>query len=275
MHFSRPVPFSWRSVAAVLALASASLQAETSWIWADGPGSKPAANLRKSFEVTGPLKEAVLVVTCDNGAKVFLDGELVVTNPDWSEPSKVNLTRKLKAGRHELRAECKNEGDIAGFVARLTLKDNDGKQTVIESDGSWEASLPGKSDWKPAKVLAKYGDQPWGNALSGAAAPGKPATAPVIAPSDIKLLPGFRAELIYAVPKSQQGSWVSMTVDPKGRLVACDQGGGLYRLTLAAPGSSAPATIEKLKNAVGGAHGLLHAFGSLYVMVNEQGGRQG
>jgi putative heme-binding domain-containing protein len=275
MLFTRPRPFSWRSLVAALALASVPIHAETSWIWADGPDSKSAANLRKSFEVAGPLKEAVLVITCDNGAKVFLDGELVVTNPDWSEPSKVNLTRKLKAGRHELRAECKNEGDVAGFVARLTLKDNDGKQTVIESDGTWEASLPGKSDWKPAKVLAKYGGQPWGDALAGAAAPGKPAAPPVITPDSIQVLPGFRAELIYAVPKSQQGSWVSMTVDPQGRLVACDQGGGLYRLTLAAPGSSAPATIEKLKNAVGGAHGLLHAFGSLYVMVNEQGGRQG
>ena len=242
MHFTRPRSFSWRSLVAGLALASLPIHAETSWIWADGPNSKSAANLRKSFEVAGPLKEAVLLITCDNGAKVFLDGELVVTNPDWSEPSKVNLTRKLKAGRHELRAECKNEGDVAGFVARLTLKDNDGKQTVIESDGSWEASLPGKSDWKPAKVLAKYGSQPWGDALAGAAAPGKPAVPPVIAPDAIQVLPGFRSELIYAVPKSQQGSWVSMTVDPKGRLVACDQGGGLYRLTLAAPGSSAPAT---------------------------------
>lgn len=188
MHFTRPFP--WRSLVAALALGSVSLQAETSWIWADGPGSKPAANLRKSFEVAGPLKEAVLVVTCDNGAKVFLDGELVVTNPDWSEPSKVNLTRKLKAGRHELRAECKNEGDIAGFVARLTLKDNDGKQTVIESDGSWEAALPGKSDWKPAKVLAKYGDQPWGNALAGAAAPANPLRPRSSPPPTSRCCPG-------------------------------------------------------------------------------------
>ena len=122
-----------------------------------------------------------------------------------------------------------------------------------------------------ALALASVPIQPWGEALAAAAAPGKPPVPPVIAPDAIQVLPGFRSELIYAVPKSQQGSWVSMTVDPKGRLVACDQGGGLYRLTLAAPGSSAPATIEKLKNAVGGAHGLLHAFGSLYVMVNEQG----
>ena len=148
-----------------LALASVPIHAETSWIWADGPNSKSAANLRKSFEVAGPLKEAVLLITCDNGAKVFLDGELVITNPDWSEPSKVNLTRKLKAGRHELRAECKNEGDVAGFVARLTLKDNDGKQTVIESDGSWKppcpASLTGSQPRCSPSTAASLGVMPW------------------------------------------------------------------------------------------------------------------
>jgi hypothetical protein len=42
---------------------------------------------------------------------------------------------------------------------------------------------------------------------------------------EIQVRPGFKVELIHAVPKGNEGSWVSMTVDPKGRLVACDQGG--------------------------------------------------
>ncbi|MDB6040860.1 MAG: heme-binding protein, partial [Verrucomicrobiales bacterium] len=114
---------------------------------------------------------------------------------------------------------------------------------------------------------------PWGDALANASASsGAPR---VTDPASIQIRPGFKVELIHAVPKSDQGSWVSMTVDPKGRLIACDQGGGLYRLTLAAPGSESAATVERLTNSVGGAHGLLCAFNSLYVMVNEQGGRQG
>ena len=248
------------------------VNAEAHWIWADTQGSKAAANLKRIFEVPESLKDAVLVLTCDNGARVFLDDQLLFTNEDWNAPSKMNLTRKLKPGKHELRAECKNEGDIAGMVARLTLKTSDGKTTLIETDGTWLASLPGSHDWKPAKVLAKYGDQPWGDALADASAPGTPKAT---APEAIQVQPGFKVELIHAVPKSVEGSWVSMTVDPKGRLIACDQGGGLYRLTLAAPGSQMPASVEKLTNSVGGAHGLLCAFDSLYVMVNEQGGRQG
>ena len=29
----------------------------------------------------------------------------------------------------------------------------------------------------------------------------------------------FKAELLYSVPKDKQGSWINMTVDPKGRLI--------------------------------------------------------
>ena len=38
--------------------------------------------------------------------------------------------------------------------------------------------------------------------------------------SAIKMAKGFKAELLYSVPKADQGSWVSMTQDDKGR-IAC------------------------------------------------------
>jgi hypothetical protein len=47
----------------------------------------------------------------------------------------------------------------------------------------------------------------------------------------IKAAKDFRVELLYSVPRSQ-GSWVSMCLDPQGRLIVCDQGGaGLFRIT--------------------------------------------
>ncbi len=260
----------------VLALSSWSafqLAAETSWIWAEGPGSKAAAQLRRGFDVVEPLREAVLFVTCDNGAVVSLDGQPVLTNADWNQPTRIELTAKLKPGHHELQADCKNEGDIAGLVARLVFKPASGKESSLVTDATWEATVPGRADWKAAKVVGRYGDDPWGDALAGAGAPSAPPRA--TDPSEIHVLPGFRVELVHAVPKSDQGSWVSMTVDDKGRLITCDQNGSLYRLTLPAPGSSSPTAVERLTNSVGGAHGLLYAFNSLYVMVNEQRGRQG
>jgi putative heme-binding domain-containing protein len=83
----------------------------------------------------------------------------------------------------------------------------------------------------------------------------------------IKTLKDFQVELVYSVPPKEQGSWVSMCVDPKGRLITSDQNGRLYRVT---PGKSADDTkVEKITADIGGAHGLCWAFDSLYVMVNE------
>src|SRR5688572_25906377 len=48
----------------------------------------------------------------------------------------------------------------------------------------------------------------------------------------LKVLKDFRVELLYTVPKSDQGSWVAMTVDPKGRLIVSDQYGKLYRIVV-------------------------------------------
>ncbi|MCC6510058.1 MAG: c-type cytochrome, partial [Pirellulaceae bacterium] len=77
---------------------------------------------------------------------------------------------------------------------------------------------------------------------------------------------GFKVEKIFQVPRAM-GSWVSLTTDPMGRLIACDQGGaGLYLIT---PGTDKePTRVQKMPVALSGAHGLLWAFDSLYAMVN-------
>src|SRR5262245_29330408 len=79
----------------------------------------------------------------------------------------------------------------------------------------------------------------------------------------------FKLELLYNVPGATEGSWVAMCVDPRGRLIVSDQNGKLYRVTLPPLGQRGTIRPEPIELDVGGAHGLLYAFGSLYVMVNE------
>ncbi|HLH52033.1 MAG TPA: c-type cytochrome [Verrucomicrobiae bacterium] len=94
------------------------------------------------------------------------------------------------------------------------------------------------------------------------------AGADLLDVSNIKVAKDFKIELLYTVPRKTQGSWVSMCIDPKGRLIVSDQNGGLYRLTL--PGKSGgEAKTEKINLDTGFAHGLLWAFDSLYVAVDE------
>jgi putative heme-binding domain-containing protein len=82
----------------------------------------------------------------------------------------------------------------------------------------------------------------------------------------IKTKPGFKVELLYTVPEATQGSWVNLTVDPKGRLITSDQYGKLYRVT--PPTGDAKIVVEEIPADIGEAQGLLWAFDSLYVVVN-------
>lgn len=93
----------------------------------------------------------------------------------------------------------------------------------------------------------------------------------VTAADQISLPDGFEIELVYEVPSESQGSWVSLTVDPKGRLIACDQYGSLYRIDV----SGDQPKVEKLAIDFAGAQGLLCAFDALYANVNAGGGTAG
>ncbi len=91
------------------------------------------------------------------------------------------------------------------------------------------------------------------------------------APESLKVMKGFHVERLYTVPREQQGSWVNMCVDPKGRLIVSDQNGGLFRITPPAIGQSGEPKVEPIPAGIGEAQGLVWAFDSLYVVVNSAG----
>ncbi|MFT5144364.1 MAG: putative heme-binding domain-containing protein [Rhodothermales bacterium] len=95
-------------------------------------------------------------------------------------------------------------------------------------------------------------------------------------PPELTVPEGFTAEILYHPTAEDSSSWVSLAMDPRGRLLASDQYGSLYRIQPAALGSD-PATtrVEKLDIALGHAQGLLWAFNSLYVVVNSEEGVDG
>ena len=86
--------------------------------------------------------------------------------------------------------------------------------------------------------------------------------------SQIKVPKGFEVELLYSVPKAEEGSWVNMCVGPKGTLIVSDQDGSLYRVLPPDVGTDALPQVTKIPAEIGYAQGLLWAFDSLYVVVN-------
>lgn len=88
--------------------------------------------------------------------------------------------------------------------------------------------------------------------------------------SRIRVAKDFKVELLYSVPGVEQGSWVNLCEDPKGRLYVSDQYGGLYRITVPQPGQVLdPKAVEKLPIDIRAVNGMAFAFGALYVGVND------
>jgi putative heme-binding domain-containing protein len=88
--------------------------------------------------------------------------------------------------------------------------------------------------------------------------------------SRLKVAPGFAVELIYSVPGVEQGSWVNLCADDKGRIYASDQYGGLYRFTPPAPGKTLDrSAVEQMPADIRAINGMCFAFGALYVGVND------
>lgn len=86
----------------------------------------------------------------------------------------------------------------------------------------------------------------------------------------------FLVERLYSVPKDKFGSWVVLCKDDKGRLLAGDQYGAIYRFKAPDPGKTLQdSDVEKIDLDIGHAWGMCYAFDSLYVVVNDKahGGR--
>ncbi len=234
------------------------------WIWGSEPKDKETRYFRKTFTPPAGVDRISLLVTCDNGADLYLNGKRVLRNSDWSSPSRKVLTEGLVAGENTLLVSAKNSEGIAGLLVVAELRSGNSVKATLVSDASWQTapndhgdignvSLPTQG-WVAATSLGAVGRQPWGEVLKSPVA---------TAAESLQVAPGFKAELLRSAQPGE-GSWVSMTIDPKGRLIVSPQGEEpLLRITLTASGQIEKIESIQLQNH--GAIGMLYAFNSLYV----------
>ncbi len=269
--------------AACLAVLSAPIStfAEAQWIWT---AKNNVTNQQTWARTVIDLKEvptkAVLLASADNHIEVWVNGQPAGKSDEWAEAAQTDVTKFLKPGRNTISVLARNDGGIAALVVRLAS----GKLILSEStaawrvtnakpDAKWQTAEFDDAKWEKATVVKPLGEEPWGNVFGGAAGKtagaGKRGSAGSVAAADSLILqPGFKAELLYTVPKSEQGSWVSLAVTPTGDLVAGDQGGVLWHVSLKDP---AKLTITKIDTKAIGCHGLLFAHGALYACTSEKG----
>ncbi|MCA9058788.1 MAG: c-type cytochrome [Planctomycetaceae bacterium] len=202
------------------------------------------------------------------------DGHLIVTSRGQDPYFSVPVTRR--AGQHQLEIQAKFRGR-ADFQLFWTTEaepgTSEGNSVRVEFRGDEKKLQPFRVWFNTDSPVTSLRIDPFGRGgrmeidaivLSDDAEP-LPEATPV---DDIKVADGFRVELLYSVPTSRMGSWVSMTTDPEGRLIVSDQYGKLYRVTPPGIAGATEIQIEPIIVDIGMAQGLLFAFDSLYVMVN-------
>ena len=273
------------AIVAALFIATATVTAaeeKPSWIWGTGAlKDKETVYFRKVIRLNKPTLSAKLTMSCDNGFEAFVNGKKVLAGGDWNNARTADVKKHLNVGRNVIAVRAWNEGSVAGLVGQLDIASSTSRHKIVNTDESWRSSrskvagweTPGfdANGWKNSRKVGSLGVSPWGNVFAKATK-GSGGTPGVPAPEQLTLAKGFKAELLHVVPKGEQGSWVALTEDHKGRLIASDQYGHLYRVTPPKLGDEATKIhIEKIDVPIGHAQGLLWAFNSLYVVVNGSG----
>lgn len=237
------------------------------WIW--GPDTKRDYTLEFSFDAEDVVA-ARIIASSDNEGTLILNNEKVAQGNEWATPMTADVSKQVKNGSNTLTAVVQNQGGIAAFVARLVWKDKAGKLHYVVTNKDWVIRSKNLTDGEGVTVKANYGDRPWGRVFDNIdnTESGTPR-------GTFEVLPGYRVEKIFTVPKEQLGSWVCIAFDNQGRLLASDQGNkGICRITPPVRGDDSSKTRVELLDfsqcefQPSGAQGILCAFDSVYFCCN-------
>jgi hypothetical protein len=228
------------TAAVFVAVAQAAIAQTPEWIWHANGGKAPGNNerrfFRKTFSLDAKPTKATLAASVDNEGTAFVNAKSVGTIVSWEQAVTVDVTADLKVGENILAIRGINHGGVAAIVARLELTFADGKKQSIVTDLTWLAHADEVIGWQTADwknqgwekpiSVAKLGAGPWGDVLGGGGAKGAPKAAAAkreaTPASALYTLPGFKTELLMS-GESEEGSWVNLCKDNKGRLILSPQ----------------------------------------------------
>ena len=183
-----------------------------------GRGAPTGTSLKTTFE--GGSKAARLKATCDNHVVVYLNGKRVAASDDWQSPVEADVQQHVLPGKNELVAEVRNEGGPAGFALKLALRMPDGSTRYVVSDA--------RTGRRPTAATPRNGpprgwSARWATPPGATSSPARGSAASARRGSS-SCCPASRSSGCSPSRKDELGSWVSITFDDKGRLIASDQG---------------------------------------------------
>lgn len=222
-------------------------------LWLEG-----AAVAEKSFTHEGRLLRAILLVAGDAEVTVTLNGGSAGVAEAKPEAVSLDVTRLVHAGANELKLETQGRH----VAALLELNGDLARKIWLATDGTWKGATktaPIEAQTSPfdfKKTFDAYNS--WQLAKPG-------AQSLATDPATFTVTPGFKVELVRS-SSGDEGSWVAMTFDPKGRITLAREKRGLLRLD--------PAThkMEVVEDTLLECRGLLYAGGALFANANNSKG---
>ncbi len=166
-----PLRVDQRVIASVQAADPAAFKG-AKWLWhGEAKTAKGAVSFRSQFTipVDAAIESARLVFTCDNGARIAINGQeaaFQITDEDsWRALKRVDgVGRFLRVGKNTITARCENHTEgFAGFVAVVEVSLRGGQTVRFPTDdATWQVSRDGTDFVKPL-ALGEFGCSPWGN----------------------------------------------------------------------------------------------------------------
>ncbi len=257
------------------------------WIWLNTQReSSQEACLRKQFPLKEMPRRAQLFGVADFcRAVIYVNGHQVADVEPFGSRIDVDVTRHLVVGENILAIHATSVAGPSAVFAHLDLVDSRDNILAVTTDASWQAgSMPSDGwlqpeftadSWMPATSLGRVAMDPWGAMADDIQispfddyTQWKQATG-TRAGSDVasfRIQDGFAIEQLR-LAADDEGSWVSMAFDPRGRLVIAREDRGLLRMVLPDQ-PTRPIQIESINDTLQECRGLLFAHGSLYVNAN-------
>lgn len=239
------------------------------WIWSDSDPSGITTSQQVSLD--GPVESATLRVTADFAAvRVSLNGKPVLALDSYDPPTEIDLTRSLQFGENRLDVTATAVGGPAALAYALVIQPRDGETRHIASGATPSPGLRDLGAVTPTRwalnrlpdvsPFAEYNQ--WREALAGdPAAEGNPG--------DARLSPlpaGFEIEKIRDA-RPEEDSWISLAIDPKGRLIVAREQKGLLRLTVSDNGREI-VSAETIDDTLEECRGIEWKDGALYAHAN-------
>jgi putative heme-binding domain-containing protein len=228
----------------------------------------------REFEIDAAVQQARIKIAADFcQVAMELNGRLAAVIEPYSETVELDVTPFMKLGNNRVALRASRQDGPAAIAMELAIDTPSGRERLV-TDDSWQLVTGIK-----ARSLGPVPAELWGLGRRSAAIDAfdnyeqwRQASGGSLAsdPATFWIAPGFEITLVRTA-QPDEGSWVSMTFDPQGRLTIAREDQGLLRMTLDEARTTV-AKVETIDRTLLECRGLVYSSGALYANANNAKG---